>query len=245
MKILFCILIVFLMMSACGGKPPAEAERPTAPVILPTTQPQVQTAPVQIRPAETVPETTEPVPEPEDSDLVAVAEYIPDIFTELKYATADNFTGQTIYEFQDVYLRYGTVKKLKAVQESLRELDLSLKIWDGFRPVSAQFKLWEVYPDDTYVADPRKGYSNHSRGNAVDVTLVDLEGNELEMPTEFDDFSGKADRNYTEIDKIPADNAKILELVMEKHGFQGYYGEWWHFNDTVRYEVEMNFDPAS
>lgn len=197
---------------------------------------------------ETVPETTavtEPLPEPEDSALVAVTDYIPDIHTELKYATEDNFTGKVIYDFQDAYLRYGTVKKLKAVQESLREIGLSLKIWDGFRPVSAQFKLWEVCPDDTYVADPRKGYSNHSRGNAVDVTLVYPDGTELSMPTEFDDFSGRADRNYGEIDEIPAENAKTLQKVMEAYGFQGYYGEWWHFNDTVRYEVQKDFDPVS
>ncbi len=241
MKMLLLILILLLMMTACGGKTPEMATQPTTQPVLPT---ETIPLPTETTPP-TVPETTELLPEPEDSALVAVADYIPDIYTELKYATADNFTGQTIYDFQDVYLRYGTVKKLKAAQDSLQEIGLSLKIWDGFRPVSAQFKLWEVCPDDTYVADPRKGYSNHSRGNAVDVTLVDLKGNELEMPTEFDDFSGRADRNYAEIDEIPAENAKTLQAVMERYGFQGYYGEWWHFNDTVRYEVETNFDPVS
>lgn len=181
---------------------------------------------------------------PQDSDFVRVQDYIPDIVVDLKYATADNFTGAVIYPFQDAYLRYGTVKKLMAVQEELAPMGLGLLIWDGFRPISAQFRLWEIYPDDTYVANPNVGFSNHSRGNAVDVTLVDSGGKPLEMPTDFDDFSGRADRDYSEIPEIPRSNAQLLESVMEKHGFQGYSGEWWHFNDTLRYEPEQVFDPG-
>lgn len=181
--------------------------------------------------------------DPDDTDIVRVRDYIPDVLEDIKYATADNFTGTVIYNFQDVYLRYGTVKKLIAVQEELRVLGLGLKIWDGFRPVSAQFKLWDILPDDTYVADPNKGFSNHSRGNAVDLTIVDSEGKELEMPTAFDDFSSRADRDYSEIAATPRAHAELLQQIMERHGFQGYYGEWWHFNDTQRYDVETVFNP--
>lgn len=181
---------------------------------------------------------------PEDRDLVRVTDYIPGIIVDLKYSTEDNFTGKTIYDFEDVFLRYGTVMKLKAAAEELQSMGLNLKIWDGFRPVSAQFKLWEICPDDTYVADPNKGYSNHSRGFAVDVTLVDGEGREVEMPTAFDDFSAKADRDYSECTITATENARLLESVMEKHGFSGYWGEWWHFNDTTKYDVEVCFDPA-
>jgi len=181
--------------------------------------------------------------DPKDTDLVRVRDFIPDILEDIKYATEDNFTGTVIYSFQDVYLRYGTVKKLIAVQEELRILGLGLKIWDGFRPVSAQFKLWDILPDDTYVANPNKGFSNHSRGNAVDLTMVDANGKELEMPTAFDDFSSRADRDYSEIPEMPRAHAELLQQIMERHGFQGYYGEWWHFNDTRRYDVETVFDP--
>ncbi len=190
---------------------------------------------------ESVPAETKP--EPKDEDLVAVREYIPEILVEMKYASADNFTGQAIYDFQEPYLRYGTVKKLMAAQLDFGEIGLSIKIWDSFRPVSAQFKLWEVCPDDTYVADPRKGYSNHSRGNAVDLTLVDKEGRELEMPTAFDDFSAMADRDYSDCPPAAAENAMLLQTVMERHGFKGYFGEWWHFADEVRYPVEETFHP--
>ena len=181
---------------------------------------------------------------PTDEDFVRVRDYIPDIQEELKYADADNFTGTVIYNFRDTYLRYGTIKKLMAVQEELRAMGLGLKIWDGFRPSSAQFKLWDILPDDTYVANPNEGFSNHSRGNAVDLTIVDAQGTELKMPTGFDDFSGRADRNYQEIPEIEKNNSLLLEQVMEKHGFKGYYGEWWHYNDTQRYEPEWVFDPG-
>jgi len=148
-----------------------------------------------------------------------------------------------IYDFQDAYLRYGTVKKLKTVSEDLAEMGIFLKIWDGFRPVSAQFALWEICPDARYVADPNKGFSSHSRGNTVDLTLVDTNGIEFPMPTGFDDFSAKADRDYSDCTEEQRNNAVILELIMEKHGFTGYAGEWWHYTDTDSYSVEENFYP--
>ncbi|MGN0977641.1 MAG: M15 family metallopeptidase [Faecousia sp.] len=181
--------------------------------------------------------------EKEDQTLVPVRGCIPDIRVELKYATPDNFTGRVIYDFQDAYLRLGTVKKLAQAQETFRQHGLGLKIWDGFRPVSAQFTLWEVCPNDTYVADPWKGYSNHSRGNAVDVTLVDSQGRELEMPTGFDDFTGKAGRDYGSCTETARRNAILLEETMERCGFTGSRGEWWHFTDKVRYPVAEHFEP--
>lgn len=201
--------------------------------------------------AETVLAQTEPVqteaameyPDPVDMVFVAVTDYIPNIQTDLKYADTDNFTGQVIYDFSTVYLRYGTVKKLEAVQADLDQLGLGLKIWDGFRPVSAQFRLWEVCPDSRYVANPNTGFSAHNRGNTVDVTLVDSQGKELTMPTGFDDFSPKADRDYSDCPQEAADNALILEALMEKHGFIGYKNEWWHFTDAVAYPVEEAFQP--
>ena len=183
------------------------------------------------------------LPAPDDRILVVVSDYLPQVGVELKYATEDNFTGQVIYTFEEAYLRYGTVAKLGAVQEDLEEFGLSLKIWDAFRPVSAQYTLWEVCPDRRYVADPRKGFSDHSRGNTVDVTLVDPEGREVAMPTGFDDFTALADRDYADCPQEAANNAMILQLLMEKHGFTGYKNEWWHFTDNDEYPVEQTFEP--
>jgi len=182
-------------------------------------------------------------PAPEEEDFVPVLTYIPDAIVQLPYSTKDNFTGQIIYEFDEAWIRYGTVKKLMAVQEELREQGLTLKFWDCFRPTAAQFKLWEVFPDANYVSDPHNGFSSHSRGNTVDVTLAYADGQELSMPTGFDDFSKLADRDYSDCSAEAAANVRLLETLMVKHGFKPYAKEWWHYSDTEVYPVEENFYP--
>lgn len=179
-----------------------------------------------------------------NTDFVKVTDYIPDLVVELRYATANNFTGERVYEFTDLYLRYGTVLKLMEIQKELRQMGVLLKIWDGFRPTAAQHTLWNAKPDPVYVSNPANGYSNHSRGNTVDVTLVNAQGEELEMPSGFDAFSALGDRDYSDCTETAAGNAKLLEDLMTKYGFVGYEGEWWHYADETEYEIEKIFDPS-
>ena len=186
------------------------------------------------------PENAPPTAPPADDELVRVLDYIPSVYVELKYATEDNFTGTVVYDFADAYLRYGTVRKLTGVQAELLAQGYSLKIWDAYRPVGAQFKLWEICPDPVYVANPNNGYSSHSRGNTVDVTLVLADGTEIEMPTGFDDFSALADRDYSDVPAGAAENALILENLMKDYGFNCYSGEWWHYSDSSSYPVVQN-----
>lgn len=212
---------------------------------------QTETATV---PAETVQEHSEteaveiPAPEiPEyltDDALVPVKRFIPDLVVELKYATQDNFTGSVIYDFEEVYLRLGTVKKLMLVQSELRDMGMGLKIWDGFRPVWAQRSLWDVRPDPNYVSHPETGARTHCRGNTVDVTLVDSSGMEFEMPSGFDAFTAQGDRNYSDCTEIAGGNAVFLEQIMDKYGFSGITSEWWHFVDETDYPVEEKFTPV-
>jgi len=222
------------VQTTSGGNHTSEATvpQPTQPAQTETTQAE-----------STAPSVTQP--EPGDADFVKVSTYIPDVLTDLRYATEDNFTGQKIYSFTEVYLRYGTVKKLMLVQDELRQNGLRLKIWDGFRPPSAQFALWDICPDPTYVANPNNGFSSHSRGNTVDITVVRSDGTELTMPTGFDDFSKLADRDYSDCGQEAAENAIFLEQLMQKHGFKPYAGEWWHFTDTQAYDVELTFEPVA
>ena len=181
--------------------------------------------------------------EPEADEYVLVNKYIPDIYVELMYATENNFTGVRIYDFTDAYLRYGTVKKLANVQKELKEQGYSLKIWDAYRPFEAQQKLWEVYPDPNYVANPANGMKKHNLGGTVDITMVAADGSIISMPTEFDDFSLKADRDYSDIeDEEAVKNVMILQNAMENNGFTGYQGEWWDYSDTVEYEA-VDFQP--
>jgi len=181
--------------------------------------------------------------EPDVNDYVKVCDYIPDIVVDLKYATEDNFTGQVIYDFHEAYLRYGTVLKLMKVQEQLKEQGYGLKIWDAYRPFYAQERLWEVYPNPAYVSDPAKGKRGHNLGNTIDITLVYLDGTEVPMPTGFDDFSTRADRDYSEIEEDLAANAMLLQETMYANGFTGYKGEWWDFTDTDFYTEIDDFIP--
>jgi hypothetical protein len=79
----------------------------------------------------------------------------------------------------------------------------------------------------------------------VDVTLVNAEGKELEMPTGFDDFTTFADRDYSDCTDTAAKNAQLLQEIMEKHGFTGLQTEWWHFTEENDYEIEKVFDPGT
>lgn len=204
--------------------------------VEPESAPFVPPAPLAENPSEeTEPETI--LPEPAEEDLVNVLDYIPSLYVNLRYATEDNFTGVVLYDFTDARLRYGTVKKLAEVQEELLEQGYSLQIWDAYRPVSAQFRLWEVCPDATYVANPNTGYSSHSRGSTLDVTMVTADGTSIAMPSGFDDFSALADRDYSDVSQEAADHARLLENTMTAHGFTGYNAEWWHYSDSVAYPV--------
>ncbi len=163
-------------------------------------------------------------------DLVNVSDLDPTIVVELRYATENNFTQQKLYPFELCLLRKSTAEKLAAVQAEVREDGYRLKIWDAYRPMGVQEKLWEVVSDPIYVANPALG-SNHNRGAAVDITLVDEDGEELIMPTGFDDFSEQASRNYPNIPEEAEKNMNYLTEVMIRNGFTPIQSEWWHYND--------------
>lgn len=163
------------------------------------------------------------------SELVDIQSVVPSIQVDLKYATSDNFTGQVVYNFNHCLLLKEVALHLRDVQTELETMGLGLKIWDGYRPMAAQWKFWELVPDERYVSDPRKG-GRHTRGTAVDLTLIRNDGQELLMPSVFDDFSEKAHRDYMGATEEAISNRELLQNVMEKHGFIGISSEWWHFD---------------
>ena len=249
---LYALILAFSLCGCVSNESFKEQTSPYIPTTTVQTEPIASTVETSLPASEATLPSTDPItppavlvrPEPDDEDFVNVKTYIPDIIVELPYSTANNFTKEKIYDFSDAWLRYGTVKKLIQVHDELKQSGLSLKIWDGFRPPSAQFKLWDICPDPTYVSNPNNGYSSHSRGNTVDITLVYADGTELAMPTGFDDFSKLADRDYSDCSKEAAANAIFLEELMKKYGFKPYYGEWWHFTDTRSYPVDQSFEPT-
>jgi D-alanyl-D-alanine dipeptidase len=176
-------------------------------------------------------------------ELVDIQELIPSIKVDLKYASTDNFTGQIVYNFNRCLLLKEAALKLSAVQKALEQRGLGLKVWDGYRPPAVQWKFWEIMPDERYVSDPRKG-GRHTRGTAVDVTLVNLEGQELLMPSQFDEFSEKAHHNYMGAPSDALQNRALLRQVMEQHGFVGIPTEWWHY-DLKGWESYAPIDNSS
>lgn len=246
MKRMICFVLILVFLAGCGRQ--AETVHTSVPVQ--TTSAPAQTVVETLAPTVETPaaalDTTVPTtaPEPENRDFVRVTDWLPTVREELAYATEHNFTGQRIYDFTEGFLRYGTVKKLAPVCEELAEYGLGLILWDGFRPLEAQEKLWEACPDPNYVSPPGTGNRSHCRGNTVDISLYDLQtGEEIPMPTGFDDFSLLADRDYSDCAPEAAENARLLETVMEKYGFKPYFKEWWHFSDSVDYPIEEVFSP--
>lgn len=176
----------------------------------------------------------------QQTDLVELVDVIPDILLDLRYATDDNFTGEVVYPVARCFLVRDAALALRDVQADLRPLGYRLKVFDGYRPLSVQWRFWEILPDPQYVADPRIG-SRHNRGYAVDITLVDLNGNEVAMPSEFDDFTVRAHRDSLAATAEAIGHREILETVMVRHGFIPFPTEWWHF-DYQGYEDKPNLD---
>lgn len=176
-------------------------------------------------------------------DLVDVLTINPRIRLEIRYATADNFVGKPMYRTSKCFLRREVAERLSKAQVDFEKLGFGLKVWDGYRPLSVQKEFWKLVPDERYVASPVKG-SRHNRGAAVDVTLVDREGKELEMPTKYDDFTEDAGA-YAPCNERAAENRKILQQVMKANGFEIFPTEWWHFDATgwQKHEVlDLSFE---
>lgn len=165
-----------------------------------------------------------------EKELVDLEVVIPGIVLDIRYATANNFTGEVIYNSAKAFARKPVASALKKAQEEFNKQGIGIKVFDAYRPYAATVKFYEVYRDTTYVASPYKG-SRHNRGCAIDMTLIDLKtGNELVMPTEYDSFQKAAWPTTPVKDPIIKKNRDLIIRVMEKHGFKVNASEWWHFD---------------
>jgi len=166
--------------------------------------------------------------EPIEHELVDLEELIPGLVLDIRYATTDNFTGEKLYPFPAAYLQRDAAEALLAVQQELERHGLGLKVFDGYRPLSVQRRMWDQVQDPKYVSQRGR----HTRGTAVDLTLVNAEGEELPMPTRFDVFSRRAGQSSTSntITSAQRANRILLRRVMMRHGFRPFPYEWWHFD---------------
>jgi D-alanyl-D-alanine dipeptidase len=187
---------------------------------------------VQIYQSETeplVPEIVSLNQLPSWARLVDIRTVNRNIRLDIRYATTNNFLKRKLYTVAKCALRASVAQKLALVQTDLEKIGLGLKVYDCYRPFSVTKQMWEFLPDPNYVANPARG-SRHNRGAAVDLTLVDRTGKELEMPTPFDDFTKKAHRDYNGGSTQSRKNRQTLEDAMKKQGFIGITTEWWHFD---------------
>ncbi len=173
--------------------------------------------------------------------MLELKQLMPFIQYDLRYATKDNFVKQTLYPrlTRVTFLRLPAAKALANVQKELATKGLGLKIFDAYRPYSVTVKFWELIKDERYVANPSKG-SGHNRGLAVDLTIVNLKtGKELDMGTNFDNFTDTAHHTFNVLPKNVLQNRILLKDVMLKHGFQFFETEWWHYYwpNNRNYEV--------
>jgi D-alanyl-D-alanine dipeptidase len=149
---------------------------------------------------------------------------------EIRYATTFNFMGTKLYPFPAAYVRRELIPRLESIQKELSGKGLGLKIYDGYRPLPVQQKMWDLIRDERFVSNPAVNRGRHTRSTALDVTLVDRQGNTLPMPSDLDEFSLRAAVNYRGGTVEERRNRDLLQRVMPRHRFPSYPDEWWHFD---------------
>ncbi|MDL2220377.1 M15 family metallopeptidase [Eubacteriales bacterium OttesenSCG-928-N14] len=261
-------LAICLLLGGCKGNAnsPAPSIEPTA-IPTPTPEPEPQQLYAFLPPSEGEYRGKKLV-----NYLVDVRHIVPGIWVDLMYFRKNNYFEQQMYPADICLLQMNTAQKLKKAQQLANEQGYQLVVYDAYRPLGVQQKMYEIMPDSSYVADPNKGVSHHNRGAAVDVSLADLQGNLLEMPSEVDCLNvsarrdmpnlseytqGSAEYNaavkrYPELLELPArtetatKNMAILTDIMTQAGFAPLNSEWWHYDDTdARLYLPTDIDLAT
>ena len=222
----FLSALIAAQTLACAA---AVANRPA-----PSTAPTINTAETEIAPNSAA-----------DSLLTDVRSLDSAIVVEMRYATANNFTGAPLpgYLANRAFLRREAAAALARVEKDLRAQQLGIKVFDAYRPARATLAMVD-WTERVHRTDLLKdGYiasrSRHNLGLAIDLTLIDLAtGKELEMGTPFDTFSAAA--HTANASGVAASNRQRLKAAMEKEGFTNYDQEWWHFSYEVSKPVRFD-----
>ena len=164
-----------------------------------------------------------------DTTFVNLKEYSSDFILDMKYATTDNFLKTKVYDCASCFLRLKTVQYLIEANNKAMKKGYKIKLLDCYRPLDVQKKMWAIVSDANYVANPAKG-SIHNRGGAVDITLVDQAGVELDMGTTFDLFGPESSHDYREFSREILKNRRLLKKIMTRNHFESFDSEWWHYN---------------
>ena len=164
-------------------------------------------------------------------NLVDVSRYSTDIKIDLLLATENNFLDSNVYGKAACFLQKGTLEKLMEAQEKFAEDGYTIVIYDAYRPYSVTLLLYEKYQNGTYVAAPRIG-SVHNKGAAIDMSLLDQNGNPLEMPSLIHTLDATSNRDNPNMSDAAKANMNYMADIMRSCGFSTINSEWWHFSDT-------------
>ena len=188
--------------------------------------------------------------------MVDIAVEIPACKINLKYASEDNFVGVNFYGDQTkAYVRPECIEKLKKAYRILQEKrpGYSFVIFDAIRSVEAQKIMWEkcdkpVAQKFWYVSNPYTTGSLHNYGMAIDLNIIDENGKQLNMGTNFDYFGALAHTTQTEyffhngvLSKEQYENRLLIKEIMERAGFTCAKCEWWHFNACTIEEASKKY----
>lgn len=169
-------------------------------------------------------------PETTRHGLVDLARFDARLTFDIRYARHDNFTGRPVYPEAAAWLQRQTAEALVRAHDRIQAQGLGLVVLDAYRPWHVTCAFWEAYPEfRDFVADPSVG-SVHNRGCAVDLSLIDAEGQGLAMPSAYDEFSERAYPDYAGGDAGARANRDLLRAAMEAEGFAVHPREWWHFD---------------
>lgn len=173
------------------------------------------------------------VPDFDTIQWTEIKNNFPDIILDIRYATTNNFVEEQLYECPRCFLRPKIAEQLMAVYTELKKQNLGIKLFDCYRPLPVQQKLWNKVPNASYVTPPQRG-SMHNKGAAIDITIVDSAGQELEMGTEYDYFGKEAHHTYTDHSEVINQNRHLLKSLMSRYGFKSIRTEWWHYSMNSR-----------
>ena len=172
------------------------------------------------------------------------------IYIDFVYATDNNFVGKSVYPpNMPVIVNKEIWKKMIKINDELKESGLCLKIYDAYRPIEVQRMFWEYFYDthgfydESFVSNPNKYGTHNITLNAIDISVVDLDGNDVELPCPFDDFSEKACIHYNNCSEQAKYNRDLLISLANKYGLIVNEDEWWHFYDDrlQKYGMKYNY----
>lgn len=187
------------------------------------------------------------IPNTREADLIELILLDPSFKLDVRYAREDNFVGKVVYPEPRVFLQRPAAEAVLRVHRKLSLMGYGLMLFDGYRPWSVTKLFWEITPEDKrmFVANPKNG-SKHNRGCAVDLTIYDLKtGQPLPMPSDYDEFTERANPDYTGGSEEERRNRNLLRTLMEEEGFIVNANEWWHFDfkDWEKYDIyDIPFD---